>query len=210
MNKKNKKPELFFLGTIRQARDDWAHWMAEPEAATEKTIAKKKEEQKRMAPQRCMSGYVSELCLIDRDGTVILNATTQGGSGDYFTPGNMLIDFLTANPDYCPAVDPMTLDDVGIRWFGFDIREVLANIAFTSLASGTEVPPGVWLYRPFTVAPFADPYEMLVPSQDRRDFALDALCEYFHMLDLYKECNCAQAWAELARQLVYKGNLVPF
>jgi len=162
-----------------------------------------------MAPRRCLTGYVSELCVLDRDGTQILSAQCSGASNDFFSASNMLLAFFEANPEAIPAVDPMTHDDIGIRWFGFDIRETLANIALAGMATGVAVPPGAWLYRPFTVAPFCDPYEMIIPSSDRKDFALDALCEYLNLMELLNECNCAQAWAELARQLVVKANLVP-
>lgn len=193
--KESQTTDRFFLGVTLRARNGWQRYFAEPEAPASwkdeekirQHVQRKRDEQEQKAARTPFSGFVSSLCILDHRGNNVFTAACPEGDTHRATVG--FFDFLELNSKHKVHAfsrnDPN--EDVGFRWFGLGIRDVMHMLAAEAMAfnahqGGTiRVPPGQWYYRSFTPAPFADPYELLVPSSLRNDIDLRSLCEFLNV-----------------------------
>lgn len=206
--------ELYFLGVSRMQRPGWEQLVAEPMApknygseAAAKDIAKKRQAQAERAYRQPVTGYVDSLVILGRHGERIIEAACP--EGDTMTASRQLVSFINAYPGAVPRLRTEHSNDVGTRWFGFDIRDNLGMIALEALRAGESVPPCMWLYRPFQAAPFADPYEMAVQSSLRGDVDLHALCEFLGIEVPVDLVTNPVSSADLARRLTLATQLTP-
>jgi hypothetical protein len=214
----------FFIGVRTAVRPDGIRFFAEPQAperygaaAAEKYVREKRQAQEQMARRVPISGYISDVAVINGKGEDELKASCPADDQAYASI--QLIEFITSsrrtNVSYLSEL-PDT-DDVQVRWFGFDIRDVMAMAAlecmrFNHMAKDegkVKIPAGIWYYRHFTPAPFIDPYETLVPSSMREHVDIGSLCEYLGVPVPPTLGDDPAAKAELARQLALRGQFWP-
>lgn len=111
-----------------------------------------------------------------------------------------------------------TFRDIQVRLFGLRIRDRLRIMAmdalrFYALSSETDValPVGLWYHRPFDPAPWCDPYEVAIPSEQRNDVPYDGLAEFLG-IDVPPGADVdtdPRLQADLARQLALRCHLFP-
>jgi hypothetical protein len=174
---------LFYVGAVRYARQGWEKFFADPQAperygaeAARKFVEEKRakqEEQSHVTPFSC---YLASVCVLDQDGQTVLAAACE--PGDTYAAALALTQFASQQPAGT------------IRWYGFDIRDILLSAALETMRHNnlvvaandgmtpTFVEPGFWYNRPFAAAPCVDPYEALVPSQLRSEVDIRALCDF--------------------------------
>jgi hypothetical protein len=212
-----------FLGVQTAARPDWQNWYSEPvvgshykEDTRKKKLAEKREQQEAKVGRLPYGAMAQTIHVVDEQGQDVLHFET--GDGTYASVSFM--DTVANLPDMLPEViEPTGLHqaarDIGVNWFGFDIRDMMQVIAadvmyHNARTEGNKVPLPIcmWYYKNFTPAPFVDPYDILVPSAMHGDITLDALCEYLNVSVPIGMINDARAKADVARQLVLAGQLI--
>lgn len=215
----------FFLGVQMRIRPNWQSFFSEPQAparygaeAAEKFRREKRAAQEENAGHMPFSAYIQRAIVIDGNGSPQLSVvcdpdnTVRASSALIQFASGTLGTTVATEVLYDPGLDPRF--DVQVRWFGFDIRDVMQMAALEVMhANGltanplckTRVPAGFWYFRHFTPAPYIDPYETLVPSNMREHVDVAALCEFMGITVPPTLGEDAQAKAELARQLVVRG-----
>lgn len=110
-----------------------------------------------------------------------------------------------------------TFRDTQVRLFGLRIRDRLRIMAMDALRFYTTnnttvaLPVGLWYHRPFEPAPWCDPYEAAIPSEQRNDVPYDGLAEFLG-IDVPPGADVdtdPRLQAELARQLALRCHLFP-
>lgn len=215
--------DRFFLGVRTAPRPHWQQFFSEPsapsrygEAAAAKFINEKRQKQEEMAGRTPISAHITDAVVLDGNGNSVLRAS----NGDVPTASVHLIEFISSSRrtavSYLPAL-PIAAD-VQVRWFGFDIRDVMSmaclecmryNASAPSDEAKVQIPSGIWYYRHFSPAPFIDPYETLVPSSMRDHVDLFSLCEFLGISVPSAIGEDPAAKAELARQLALRGQFWP-
>jgi hypothetical protein len=213
----------FFIGVRTAARPDWQRFFAEPvaperygAAAATKFVNEKRQKQEEMSGRVPFSAFITDAVVLNGNGDEELRVSC----GETHDASVRLIEFITGsrrtNVSYLSAL-PAT-DDVQVRWFGFDIRDVMAmaclecmryNATAPSNEAKVKVPAGIWYYRHFSPAPFIDPYETLVPSSMRDHVDAFSLCEFLGIPVPPTLGDDPAAKAELARQLALRGQFWP-
>ena len=197
-------------------RAEWWKFYLEPTAtrsskpeSVQNEIAKKREKQIEKASRFALGGYVQALCVMNQAGTVLFSqaAPTVADAGALARNFVLFANSLPAAFELTPLPDSI---DCRCKWFAFDCREVLHQLALTAIAADADldVPVGMWYHRNFEPAPFIDPYEALVPTSLREDVDVYALYEFLGGQPLTaNDVQTPTARAELARQLVTRSKL---
>jgi len=215
----------FFIGVKTAPRRDWQRFFAEPqaperygEAAAKKYRDEKRQKQEDISSRMPISAFVQEAVVINGAGSEELRVQCHPESES--DASVQLIEFITSS--HRTSVSYLSTlpaaDDVQVRWFGFDIRDVMQMIALEGMAFNSacphaagkvKIPAGLWYFRHFSPAPFIDPYETLVPSGLRDHVDLSALCEFLGIPVPPTLGEDPAAKAELARQLALRGQFWP-
>lgn len=200
-------------------RPDWEQFYAQPEATRSSKpesvaaeIQKKRDKQSEKAHRNAFGGVINSICVLDVRGQALF--TMQAGTvaeADALACG--FVSFVNSLPDPLGLSPLPEAIDCRVKWFGFDIREVMHMLAMTALAAdpNLHVPVGMWYYRNFTPAPFIDPYDVLVTSGLREDVDVYACCE--RMLGQRPPSgflDTAANAAEVARRLTLRARLFPY
>lgn len=173
-------------------------------AEIEAKRVKQQEKQYRFA----FGGFTSSVAVIDQNGNMLYQEDTHGDP--LRAPGLAVnfVNFLHTLP-HAPFewVEGPDSHECRVRWFGFDIREVLHQIALEAMraAPALQVPLPMWYHRHFEPLPFIDPYEALVPSSLREDVDVYCLHEYlFGEVLSAAHVSTAHLRANFVRQLVMR------
>lgn len=215
--------QKLFLGITLGRRTNWETYFAAPVAtrsskpdSVAKEIEKKREERESQAHFLPVAGTVSSCVILDQNGDEVLSL---GGSfenveGKISHQALTTLVQLMATGSHNLLPDP-ELYDIGINLFGLKIRDRLRIMALDALryisqTEGAEmIASAFWYNRPFETAPFLDPYEVVIPSDLRRDVPYDGLCDFLN-IDLPEGVNPdtdARLQADIARRLALKAGL---
>jgi hypothetical protein len=202
-----------------KARPDWQQYFSEPEApehygeaAARKYINERISKQEQTAGRLPFSAYIDELVVLNQDGEMQLHVKNSNGVTD--AASCALFEFIGADGERITyPFATTTPTSIPLRWFGFDILDVMHMAAVEVLQTNgryepdarTKVPIQAWYYRPFTAAMFADPYEVIVPSSLRKQFDLLALCQFLGIVIPLNWAQEPHTKAELARKLAMRG-----
>lgn len=209
------------MGLTLSRRNDWEKYFAPPVAtrcskpeSVANEIAMKQQARMEQAHFLPVSGVVSSCVIIDIHGDIVFNS---GGSFES-TSGKISYDAMqmiaTAWKDTINPV-PNGSTELGYRLYGLRIRDRLRIMALdalhyanTSGVSVSNIIPELWYNRPFEVSSWCDPYDMIIPQQNRNDITFDGLCEFlgYPISGTHEHEPAAQA--EIARQLTLRSNLV--
>lgn len=215
------KIERYFLGVRCQANPGWQAFFKEPEApsnyrdekAIAKAIADRKATQDKSAPFWPVSGTVMAAVIINHEGKEIFSESSR-------QPGVVSTNCLRAlahllSDEHGLHISENTLHDVNVRLFGLFIRDrmhmmgVDAERAAAQNGSGSDIPPGLWSHRPFAPAPWLDPYEFHIPSEQRAHVGVDGLCDALGIQYPANTMADPLAQAQVARQLALRANMFP-
>lgn len=104
--------------------------------------------------------------------------------------------------------------DIGISLYGFFVRDRLRVIYLDALryravtGQSVDIKPGLWYHPAFQNGPWADPYDILVPSEQRKDDVdRAALCDFLGIPFPADWATNPRAQAEVVRQMALKGQL---
>jgi hypothetical protein len=206
---------LIFLGAVRTKRENYREFLADPRAtrstkpkSQEDEVARKKADQEANASAIPTAGYVQHLVVLNGEGECLLNSTASNDD-DAGRPAIDFTNLMLARPEWHPHLGPLTTNGVGVRWWGFQIRDVLDMLALTALRYGAVFPANLWLFRPFEADPVADPYHVLVRTAQRDNIGIPQLCTFLGLAlpETPDYRYDAGMRAEVARQLVLRGNL---
>lgn len=210
------------MGVTLGRRNNWEKYFAEvtatrsskPESVA-KEIAEKQKDREAQAHFLPVAGVVSSCVILDINGDVVFNS---GGSFES-SPGKIsyeamqLITNTWTNTAIPVAND---LDELGYRLYGLRIRDRLRIMALDALhyahsnkVSVKDILPGLWYNRPFEASMWCDPYDMIIPSQNRNDISFDGLSEFLRFpLPNIDFDSDPQLQAEIARELAIRANLI--
>lgn len=166
----------------------------------------RREEQAYLWP---VAGTVHSCVVIDQDGKDVLSAA--GGFN--------AIEGETGYRAMFHLAQFITPDEQGVVLFGLNVRDRMRVMALDALRycqlnpTAEKIPPHLWCHKAFESGPWADPYELLVPSERRSDIPWDGLCDFLGIELPPAGVNLdtdPKAAAEIARQLTLRGNLLAF
>lgn len=174
---------------------------------------KRRQSQVETAQRSPYLSYLSSVVVHDVNGDVVYCAS-------HTDPGAVsagLADFLGSSPEYSIELIANSVEDSGLRWFGYDIRNVLRIMAADVMRYNSTVgaplraplPVGWWYHRTFSPAPMHDPFDMLVSSGLQKDVTLPHLVAFFGLSwpdDFYTN---AAVQSLLVRQLCLRAQLFP-
>lgn len=186
-----------FLGITTCRRDNWEGFLTEVQAtrsskpeSVAKEIAAKREAREENAHHLPLAGTLSTCTILNQHGNEVFV-----GVSDYAAaPGQLSYEVLTFIADTL-QLGARPLDDLlrtsstdcGSVLFGLRIRTRLRIMALDALRyihsqhiAGT-VHCALWQHRPFDPALWADPYEVIIPSDFRNDVDYAALCDFLNV-----------------------------
>lgn len=212
--------QKLFLGVTLGRRTNWETYFAEPVAtrsskpdSVAKEIQRKREEREEQAHFLPVAATVSSCVLLDQDGNEVLTLASTGfGNVEGQISHQALTTIVQVLGDDLYA--DFSKDDIGISLFGLNIRDRIRIMAldamrFISQNEGAEaIAPGLWYNRPFEVAPYLDPYDVVIPSELRKDVPWDGLYNFLglEVPDTNPDTD-ARLQADIARQIALKANL---
>lgn len=223
--------ERYFLGATTRARIGWERFFAEPEPpkrygaqAAQKYIDERLQDQQESAHRFPFSGYISSVVVLqgssyDELTAVAVHAaavTDEEAEADTcWGPSVALMRWLATHDN--TFMQHRSTVDIGVRWFGFDIRELLPMAATEVMRYNSTVdqearvriPYGVWTHPMFDQASWADPYELMVPNSMRKSIDLYGLCEFMGLEVPATLGDSAEEKAKLAQRLVERAQLYP-
>lgn len=212
--------QKLFLGVTLGRRTNWETYFAEPVAtrsskpeSVAKEVQKKREEREAQAHFMPVAGTVSNVVLLDQEGQEVLTLSS-GFGADEGSLSHQALTTITSVLGGDLRAEPGA-NDIGISLFGLRIRDRIRVMALDALryisqnegADGLD--PNIWYNRPFETAPYLDPYEVVIPSELRKDVPYDGLCNFLG-IELPPDVNPdtdARLQADIARQLALKAHL---
>ena len=208
--------QKLFLGVTVGRRNNWEQFFNEPAAtratkpeSVAKEIEEKREKRNQIAHFWPVAGTVSTCVILDQEGKEVFSAA--GGfsvkEGEVSHQAFMLLHQLIGE-------EPLT----SIPLFGFSIRDRIRLMALDALRyintqpNVETIPSRLWLHRAFENGPWADPCDLLIPSDLRNDISWSGLCDFLNITvpDRANLDTDATLQAELSRQIAIKAGILDF
>lgn len=217
--------QVYFLGLTQVRRSDWDHYVVEPIAtrsskpeSVAKEIAEKKAAQEEQAGFWPVTSTVTSVVILDQNGTQCFTAASgiNGHIGEVsYRTLQYLHDVLDLTGSHACS------HDLGINLYGLKIRDRLRTLAMDALYYVTQrakageryaqIPVGLWYNRPFAPTIWADPFDVLLPTENRQNFSWESIANFLSIPQFHDPATIDEnpvMQADVARQLALAAGMV--
>jgi len=181
-------------------------------------VAEKEAKREETAHFLPVAGTVSSCVVLDEAGDEVFSLAAGFGTPEGEVAWNAMRQIAELLDDGGFYSGNSADHDVQVRLFGLRIRDRLRVMAMDALryCAGeglptSAIPVGLWYHRPFAPAPWCDPYDAAIPSENRNDIPFDGLAQFLG-IELPQDANIdtdPRLQADLARHIALAANLFP-